>query len=79
MSTGSGIKINFSRQHPDIFLLPIIPLFIRKQAYSAHLYEWHEECFDDPAVKLLHKDTRRFIVEGKAKFDVIILDLPNLI
>ncbi|HEC96665.1 MAG TPA: hypothetical protein ENI58_00665 [Nitrospirae bacterium] len=67
MSTGKGIKIIFSRQHPDIFLLTIITLFHKKTGMpSAYLYEWHEGSFDDPGVKILHEDERRFTAEGTA-------------
>jgi len=37
----------------------------------------HQGSFDDPRVELLHLDARKYLVETKERFDVIIIDLPE--
>lgn len=42
-----------------------------------HLYEWHLNAFNDPRVKLVIADGRKYVEESKEKFDVVILDLTD--
>ncbi|MCL0039043.1 fused MFS/spermidine synthase, partial [Dehalococcoidia bacterium] len=46
---------------------------ICKRLLPAH----HQGSFDDPRVKLLHLDARKYLAETKERFDVIIIDLPE--
>ncbi|NOZ68834.1 MAG: spermidine synthase, partial [Deferribacteres bacterium] len=73
-----GATIREVLRHPTVESVCMIDLDEEVvQACKDHLYEWHEGCFDDPRVKVLHEDARRFIAECDEKFDVIILDLPE--
>jgi len=75
---GEGATIREVLRHPTVESVCMIDLDEEVvQACKVHLYEWHRGCFDDPRVKVLHEDARRFIAEGDEKFDVIILDLPE--
>lgn len=75
---GEGATIREVLRHPTVESVCMIDLDEEVvQACKAHLYEWHLGCFDDPRVKVLHEDARRFIAEGDGNFDVIILDLPE--
>lgn len=42
-----------------------------------YLPNHHQGSFDDPRVKLLHMDARKYLEETKEKFDVVIMDLPE--
>ncbi len=42
-----------------------------------YLVEWHQGSFNDPRVKLVISDGRKYLKEAKEKFDVIILDLTD--
>ncbi len=75
---GEGATIREVLRHPTVESVCMIDLDEEVvQACRDHLYEWHEGCFDDPRVRVLHEDARKFIAEGDEKFDVIILDLPE--
>jgi spermidine synthase len=42
-----------------------------------HLPQWSDGAFDNPKVKVLYMDARKFIEENKEKWDIIFLDLPE--
>ncbi len=42
-----------------------------------HLPEWHQGCFDDPRVEVLHLDARKYLEERDETFDVIIVDISE--
>ncbi len=75
---GEGATIREVLRHPTVESVYMIDLDDEVvQACRTHLYEWHLGCFDDPRVKVLYEDARKFIAGGDDKFDVIILDLPE--
>ncbi len=75
---GEGATIREVLRHPTVESVHMIDLDEEVvRACRTHLQEWHMGCFDDPRVKVLHEDARRFIAEGGEKFDVVILDLPE--
>jgi spermidine synthase len=42
-----------------------------------HLPQWSEGTFEDPRVKVLHMDARKYLEENTEKWDIIFLDLPE--
>ncbi len=42
-----------------------------------HLPDWSAGAFDDPRSRLIHADARRYIERSRARFDVILCDLPE--
>ncbi len=42
-----------------------------------HLPEWHQGCFEDHRVELLHMDARSYLEKSSQLFDVIISDLTE--
>lgn len=42
-----------------------------------YLWEWHQGKFSDPRTRLLIDDARKFVLETRERFDVIISDLPS--
>ncbi|MCK5533486.1 polyamine aminopropyltransferase [bacterium] len=41
-----------------------------------YLYSWHKGAFSDSRAKIIIDDARKYIIQTKEKFDVIISDLP---
>ena len=42
-----------------------------------HMRPWHRGSFDNPRSEIIIGDAKKFIVETKEKFDVIVSDLPS--
>lgn len=42
-----------------------------------HLAEWHQGLYDDPRVKLVCQDARKYLAETPETFDTIMLDLTD--
>ncbi len=47
------------------------------QLCRKHLPEWHQGCFEDSRVELLHMDARKYLEDTDHRFDVIISDLTE--
>ncbi|MDY6912245.1 MAG: polyamine aminopropyltransferase [Chloroflexota bacterium] len=47
------------------------------QLCKQYLPDHHLGSFDDPRVKLLHTDAKKYLQETEKKFDVVIIDLPE--
>ncbi len=44
-----------------------------------HLSDWHQGAFEDPRVKMFFDDGRRFIARDGSHYDVVIIDVVDLI
>jgi spermidine synthase len=44
-----------------------------------HLTDWHQGAFDDPRVRMFFDDGRRFIERDGSHYDVVIIDVVDLI
>jgi spermidine synthase len=44
-----------------------------------HLTDWHQGAFDDPRVRMFFDDGRRFISHDGSRYDVVIIDVVDLI
>lgn len=44
-----------------------------------HLTSWHRGAFDDPRAKIVIADGRKFVEEDDAKYDVIIIDVVDML
>jgi spermidine synthase len=75
---GEGATIREVLRYPTVESVYMIDLDEEVvQACKLHLKEWHQGCYDDPRVKVIFEDARRFIVESDEMFDAVILDLPE--
>ncbi|MBM2831947.1 MAG: Polyamine aminopropyltransferase [Dehalococcoidia bacterium] len=41
------------------------------------LPSWHQGAFEDKRAEVLHQDARKYLADGKERFDVLIFDLPD--
>jgi spermidine synthase len=44
-----------------------------------HLQSWHLGAFDDPRVRLVFDDGRRFVAESEDRYDVVIIDVVDML
>ena len=44
-----------------------------------HLVSWHRGAFDDPRVRLVCDDGRRFVENDTARYDVVIIDVVDML
>ncbi|HKD37587.1 MAG TPA: fused MFS/spermidine synthase [Pirellulales bacterium] len=44
-----------------------------------HLGGWHRGAFDDPRVRLVFEDGRKFVAEADARYDVVIIDVVDML
>ena len=44
-----------------------------------HLPSWHRGAFEDPRTRLLHEDGRAFIEKDSSKYDVVIIDIVDML
>jgi len=44
-----------------------------------HLVSWHRGAFDDPRARLLFKDGREFVEADDARYDVVIIDVVDML
>ncbi len=44
-----------------------------------HLVAWHRGAFDDPRVRLIYEDGRKFIQNNNSLYDVIIIDVVDML
>lgn len=49
------------------------------QLCKEHLRSWHRDSFDDPRVKLVFADGRKFVEEDDNKYDVVIIDVVDML
>ncbi|OGR42131.1 MAG: hypothetical protein A2X35_06605 [Elusimicrobia bacterium GWA2_61_42] len=42
-----------------------------------HLHEWHRGAFEDPRLRLLAQDAKKFVERTASRFDLIYSDLPS--
>ncbi len=75
---GEGATIREVLKHPSVEKVYMVDLDEEVvRACMKYMPEWHQNCFDDPRVKLVFDDARAFIKNSEELFDVIILDLPE--
>ncbi|HEV3024296.1 MAG TPA: fused MFS/spermidine synthase, partial [Pirellulales bacterium] len=44
-----------------------------------HLRPWHRGAFDDPRVRMVYDDGRKFVAESPDRYDVVIIDVVDLL
>ncbi|HEY9678902.1 MAG TPA: fused MFS/spermidine synthase [Drouetiella sp.] len=44
-----------------------------------HLTSWHRNAFDDPRVKVVFADGRKFVEEDDSRYDVVIIDVVDML
>ncbi len=77
MGGGEGATLREVLKHKsvkEVFMLDIdgeVVDFCKK-----YLYSWHKGSFSDSRAKIIVGDAKKYIIETKEKFDVIISDLP---
>lgn len=49
------------------------------EACKQYLHDWHRGAFDDPRTELVIGDGRKFIFETKEKYDVVIIDVVDML
>lgn len=75
---GEGAPLREILRHPTVEAVTMVDLDAELVALCrAHLPGWHAGAFDDPRVRLLHQDARRFVEETGERFDVIINDITD--
>jgi len=75
---GEGATIREVLRHPGIEKVSLVDLDKEVvEACKEHLPEWHRGVFDDPRVEVVFDDARKYIENSDAKYDLIILDLPE--
>jgi spermidine synthase len=75
---GEGAVLREILKHPSVEKLVMID--IDKEVVELceiHLPKWNNGTFDDPRVKLLFMDARRYLEEVEEKWDIIFIDLPE--
>ncbi len=75
---GEGATIREVLRHPsagEVTLVDLDPEVVK--ACKEHLPEWHMGVYDDPRVKVVFDDARKFIERSEKTFDLIVLDLPE--
>jgi spermidine synthase len=75
---GEGAGLRELLRYPQVE--EIIMVDIDRQVVELcreHLGEWHQGAFDDPRVRLLFMDARRYLEDTAEQFDVIISDLTD--
>jgi len=76
---GEGATVREILKHKSVER--VVMCDIDRQAvdlFKTHLPEWHQNCFSDPRVELLHGDARAYLEKASdGEFDVIISDLSE--
>ncbi|HUY93070.1 MAG TPA: fused MFS/spermidine synthase [Pirellulales bacterium] len=44
-----------------------------------HLASWHQGAFDDPRVRLVYDDGRKFVTDCDVQYDVVIIDVVDML
>ncbi len=44
-----------------------------------HLPRWHRGAFDDPRVRMVFDDGRKFVADADARYDVVIIDVVDML
>ena len=44
-----------------------------------HLGPWHRGAFDDPRVRMVYDDGRKFVADGADRYDVVIIDVVDML
>ncbi|UCG78867.1 MAG: polyamine aminopropyltransferase [Nitrospirota bacterium] len=75
---GEGATIREVLRHGSIKEVTLVDLD-REVVESCKRYmpEWHNGVFDDPRVKVVYDDARKYIESSDEVFDLIVLDLPE--
>ena len=75
---GEGATLREVLRHPTVEQAVMVDIDRDVVALcKEYLPQWHRGSFDDPRVKLLHQDARKFLEENEAHYDVMIIDLPE--
>lgn len=75
---GEGAPLREVLRHPSVDAVAMVDLDAELVALCReHLGAWHQGAFDDPRVRLIHEDARRFVEGTAERFDVVIADLTD--
>jgi spermidine synthase len=75
---GEGAPLREILRHPTIESVTMVDLDAELVALCRrHLPSWHAGAFDDPRVRVLHEDARKFVEETSDRFDVIVNDITD--
>jgi spermidine synthase len=75
---GEGAPLREVLRHPSVDAVVMVDLDSELVALCRqHLTDWHQGAFDDPRVRLVHGDARRFVEATAERFDVVIADLTD--
>jgi len=44
-----------------------------------HLLDWHQGAFDDPRLRLVFGDGRKFVEEDESRYDVVVIDVVDML
>ena len=44
-----------------------------------HLTSWHQGAFDDPRVRMVYDDGRKFVADGDERYDIVIIDVVDML
>ncbi len=44
-----------------------------------HLLRWHQGVFEDPRLRLVYEDGRKFLENDSARYDIVIIDLVDML
>jgi len=75
---GEGAPLREILRHPTVESVTMVDLDAELVALCReHLPSWHAGAFDDPRVRLLHADARKFVEETSERYDVIVNDITD--
>ncbi len=75
---GEGATLREVLKHPSVESCDMIEIDGDVLNFAkAHLQQWHQGAFDDPRVRLIVADGRRYLEENDKRYDAIILDISD--
>jgi spermidine synthase len=75
---GEGATLREVLRHPKIELVEMIEIDAKVLDFAkSHLTEWHQGAFDDPRVRLIVGDGRKYIENSHAQYDAVIIDVSD--
>lgn len=75
---GEGATLREVLRHPSLERVDMVEIDREVLDFARiHLGEWHQGAFDDPRVRMIVDDGRKFIQDGREAYDIIIIDVSD--
>lgn len=75
---GEGATLREVLRHPGVERVDMIEIDAKVLDFARlHLREWHQGAFDDPRVRLVVGDGRRFVESSSDQYEAVIIDVSD--